>query len=267
MAIYNVNGNIIPTGGSSESQQKFPWLNIAHKGTAPEQYGNSIYAFNRSHTMGFDGVETDVRMTADNIVVLSHDADVVGKDANGNTQTVNIATSNYSDFADLTLFTIDNVDYHVVRLDDFLRMAFNWGWFVQLDHKSQSNTTSCIIKCSELVRDNGMSGKVSYIGWVSNVSTILSNDPLANFDVSKSTVIEESDYANIPVERLWFGVKRQNLPTDISELARNRPMYVWDVGSAQASYVMEYRPNMIQWTGNTDGVSLSETYLANLHWS
>ena len=268
MSIYDVNGNIIPTGGGGDNGgRKFPWLNIAHKGTAPEQYGNSIYSINRSHELGMDGIEIDVRMTADDVIVLSHDAEVVGTDSQGNTQTLTIINSNYSDLASLTLFSIDGVDYHIITLNEVLRMAFNWKMFVQLDHKSQANTVECSIKCSELVRDNGMIGNVLYSGWHADPDLITANDPLAKFYVGASTDIPSSEYADIPLERLWISINRQNLPSDMSTINRNRPLCIWDVGAAQATAIMEKRPNMIQWTGDTDGASLSETYLANLQWT
>ena len=265
MAIYDVSGNVISSGGgSAESRTEFPWLNLAHKGTAPEQYGNSLYSFNRSHALGFDGVETDVRMTADGVIVMSHDAEVTGTDSSGTQQSLTIVNSNYEDLAELTLFTLNGVDYHLLTLNEVLDMAFYWNWQLQLDLKSQGNTTDCIVECAKLVRDYGMIGKVTYSGWQSNIESVVSYDPLARFQTGYGTDIPTSIYANIPLERIWASMNRSSLPADVSTLNRNRPLEVWDVGAAQASTVMGYHPNIIQWTGDTDGVSLSKAYLESL---
>ena len=55
MNLYDGNGVMIPVGGDSST--KIPWLNLAHTGKAPDAYGNSIYAFNRTQEYGADGTE------------------------------------------------------------------------------------------------------------------------------------------------------------------------------------------------------------------
>lgn len=266
MNIYDGIGNRINIDGGGA--KKRPWLNIAHQGTAPNQYGNSIYSFNRSHEMGFDGVETDARLTADNVVVLSHDAEVTGTDAHGTQQTLRVINSTYEELAALTLFTIDGIDYHILKFDEFIRMAFNWNWIFKLDFKSQANTSECMVKCSEIVRNNGMIGRVIYLFAESGVESILQNDPMAMFDVGAGVDIPTSGYANVPLERLWLGITRNGIPADPSTLNRNRPTSVSDVGAdaTVVNRVFEFRPNLIQWTGDTDGVSLTDIYLSNLSW-
>lgn len=266
MSVYDVSGNVISSGGGADTGHKFPWLNIAHAGASIDKYGNSKYAFNRAHELGFDGVECDVRMTADNVVVMYHDGSITGTDAGGDSQTLTIASSNYADLAALTLYTIDGVDYHILRFDDFIRMAFNWKWIVMLDVKSASNSLACEIKCSEIIRDNGMSGKVIYMGYGFNAQTlasVLSNDQYANFGVDATADISTTVYADIPPERFWCSAKISEMT---SATARKYNFFLWDVGSPRSLEAMEYRPNAIQWTGGTDGVSISQTYMDNLQW-
>ena len=267
MNIYDGLGNLIPVGGNG--QNKIPWMNIAHKGTAPDAYGNSLYSFNRSHDLGFDGVELDVRLTSDNVVVIHHDSDVTGKDSGGTTQTLTISSSTYDDLLALTLFTLDGVDYHILKFDDFIRMAFYWNWFIQLDVKTAGNDAACMEECSKIIRNNGMGGRVMYMGTMNAtlLGKVLANDPTAYFNVGYSTDISQSVYADIPPERVWVSINRQNLPADLDDWQRDHPLYIWDVGSAQANTIIECRPNAIQWTGDTDGVSLSDVFLANVDWT
>lgn len=261
MNLYDGNGVMIPISGGGDTKR--PWLNFSHKGKALDIYGNSVYAFNRSHEAGMDGSEIDLRMTSDNVIVLSHDSDVTGT-VGGVQTTLTIATSTYAQLAALTLFTIDNVDYHIVRLDDLARMAYYWGWILQLDFKSQSNTQACMLKASEVIRDNELCGKAFYFSVPESlVPSIVANDPLAIFDVGRSD-ITGTVWEDMPIDRVWRSVNRANL----SEFTRDgHPFYVWDAGSAQAETIMNFKPDAIQWQADTDGASLSDTFLANVDWS
>ncbi len=51
-------------------------LVLAHRGASAHAADNSIEAFELAVAQGADGVELDVRFTADNVVVLHHDADI-----------------------------------------------------------------------------------------------------------------------------------------------------------------------------------------------
>lgn len=260
MNLYDGTGMRIPVGGDSST--KIPWLNLSHKGAAVDAYGNSVYAFNRTQEYGMDGTELDIRMTADNVVVLSHNSDVTGTDSGGTSQTLTIISSTYAELAALTLFTINGVGYHLIRLDDLARMAFYWDWkMIQLDAKSQANTSACIVKASQIIRDNGLSGRAMYFSAGSVVSQVLANDPYAYFGVGTGTI--GSEYADIPVHRVWRGVNRSALSTFVRD---EHPIYVYDATASYADMIMSYQPNGIQWQADTDGRSLSETYLANVDW-
>lgn len=260
MNLYDGNGTRIPVGGDGSTS--IPWLNLSHKGMAADEYGNSIYAFNRTQEYGMDGTELDIRMTADEVVVISHDAEVTGT-LNGVSTTLTIISSNYEDLAALTLFTIDGVDYHILTLDEVARMAFYWDWkMLQLDAKPQANINNCIIKASQIIREKGLIGRAMYFSASSVVSDILANDPLAYFDVGTGTV--DSAYDGIPINRLWRSVRR----TALSDFVRDEyPFYVWDAGAGAEEMIMARQPNGIQWQADTDGKSLSETYLANVDWT
>ena len=51
-------------------------LVLAHRGASTAQPENTIAAFETAREMGADGVELDIRMTKDNVVVVHHDAEL-----------------------------------------------------------------------------------------------------------------------------------------------------------------------------------------------
>lgn len=51
-------------------------LVVAHRGSSAERPENTLAAFERAIEVGADAVEFDVRLTADGVVVVVHDADV-----------------------------------------------------------------------------------------------------------------------------------------------------------------------------------------------
>jgi glycerophosphoryl diester phosphodiesterase len=53
-----------------------PMLLIAHRGIAPVQAENTLAAFENAHRQGYEIVETDVRVSADDRFVLAHDQDL-----------------------------------------------------------------------------------------------------------------------------------------------------------------------------------------------
>jgi len=72
MAIYDVNGNQIPTGGGGAAKDT---RSVLHQGWHTSQIeGNSKTAFIEAFNQGFTIVEADVDVTSDGIYVMSHDS-------------------------------------------------------------------------------------------------------------------------------------------------------------------------------------------------
>ena len=51
-------------------------LDIAHRGYAAVNPESTLQAFQKAHEQGADGIEFDVRQTQDNVVVVTHDANI-----------------------------------------------------------------------------------------------------------------------------------------------------------------------------------------------
>ena len=66
-------------GGSHGGAGLRPALIIAHRGASALAPENTLAAISLAVEMGVDMVECDLRRTADDKIVLHHDADVAGK--------------------------------------------------------------------------------------------------------------------------------------------------------------------------------------------
>lgn len=98
-------------------------LVIAHRGGALESTENTIGAFERAARIGADGIETDIRLTRDGVVVVYHDdyfGRVEGLAERQRTRLISDLT--YSEIAAGTVIPIgdDNGTRHVPTLDQLL---------------------------------------------------------------------------------------------------------------------------------------------------
>lgn len=98
-------------------------LIIAHRGGAMESTENTIGAFQRAAKIGADGIETDIRLTRDGIVVIYHDeyfGRVEGLPEPQRTRLISDLT--YSELTRQTLFPVgdDNGSRRVPTLDALL---------------------------------------------------------------------------------------------------------------------------------------------------
>jgi len=98
-------------------------LVIAHRGGAMESTENTIEAFQRAAKIGADGIETDIRLTRDGVVVIYHDeyfGRVEGLPEPQRTRLISDLT--YSELTRQTLFPVgdDNGSRRVPTLDDLL---------------------------------------------------------------------------------------------------------------------------------------------------
>src|SRR5215475_9828286 len=98
-------------------------LVIAHRGGALESTENTIGAFQRASRIGADGIETDIRLTRDGVVVVYHDdyfGRVEGLAAPLRTRLISDMT--YGELTKQTLIAVgeDKGGRRVPRLDDLL---------------------------------------------------------------------------------------------------------------------------------------------------
>ena len=110
-------------GTEAQSQPTGKTLIIAHRGGAQESTENTIGAFQRAAKIGADGIETDIRLTRDGVIVVYHDdyfGRVEGLAPPQRTRLVSDLT--YSELSKQPLVPVseDTGGRHVPTLDDLL---------------------------------------------------------------------------------------------------------------------------------------------------
>lgn len=132
MAIYDVNGNVIASGGSPSKGISPVFFNnqlIAHKG-GNAGTANTISNFESAITNGYKMVECDVRFTADDIAVLSHDASFTVSET-----TYTIASNTYEDLI--------AVKPDLATLWDLLILCKKNGIVVEIDFSKTYTNHQC----------------------------------------------------------------------------------------------------------------------------
>lgn len=75
MAVYDIYGNAVESGSSAASGAKrIDTRTICHQGYHANAEANTRSAFVDAYRNGFSVVETDIQMTSDGVMVISHDA-------------------------------------------------------------------------------------------------------------------------------------------------------------------------------------------------
>lgn len=155
---------------------------INHRGyntVAPE---NTLPAFKLSKTNGFNWIETDVRLTADNVFVCLHDATInrTARNIDGTTigTSINIADITYAEALDYDFGIWKDVEYagtKIPTLAETLALCRALNMKITIEIK---NIGTQYNELANLVKMYGMTDKAEYIGSftsIRNMSSIISN--------------------------------------------------------------------------------------------
>lgn len=123
---------------------------VAHQGFDGEYPGNSLPAFNSAFAFGSTKVECDVQITADKIIILSHDTVL----SDYGLSSTNIIDTNYVNIASLVRTSGRNIsrftDLRVCTLDEYLRIGdyYNYNYVIDIgDTFNIDNINYLIEKC------------------------------------------------------------------------------------------------------------------------
>lgn len=132
------------------------FLGFAHRGYSYGAPQNTLPAIKMAHKQGFSGVEIDLRITADNQIVLIHDA------------TIDATSNGTGNVADKTLAELKELDFgsryltnfagtKIPTLDEALAVIRDLGLYALIEIKNAANFTDALVgEVVEKVKAHGM---------------------------------------------------------------------------------------------------------------
>lgn len=110
-------------------------LNIAHRGFSGKYPENTMMAFNEAIKAGCDGIETDLQMTKDGVIVICHD-ETINRTTDGEGY---IVEYNYEDLRKVDAgirFGQEFINERIPNLDEFFELVKYKNLFINLELKN-----------------------------------------------------------------------------------------------------------------------------------
>ena len=105
---------------------------IAHRGCNYDVQGNTAMAFEKAGGLGYTMVENDIRYTKDNILVVTHDPDIIFKDGTKK----NVYDYTYEELLEKPLKnTKTKDDVYLLSFIDFLKICKSYNMFCLIEIK------------------------------------------------------------------------------------------------------------------------------------
>lgn len=260
MAIYDVNGNQISSGGGSdEPHLSVPWVSSMHRGYSSETvHENTLEAFYRAYLNGANWIEVDARLSSDNVYISNHDNTVT---VDGTTYDIG---QNTAETLTALVLSVDPLygDCHIPTLESVLNMCAYTGMSANIDCKAINATT-----LAQLVVDCGMSGRAAYANTAtSNVATILATDPNAGFIFPYYSL---SDWATAIEDyhvrqRSYAWASAISNATIEATKAYGFNYLVSETNSSNYSSKMKFNPDMVEFQATQDCKTINSQYLNSI---
>lgn len=169
------------------------WISSAHQGfVCANLHSNTLEAFRLAAEKGADMIETDARMTKDDVLICNHDDTVKGFDENGNAVEYLISNTDYQTIRKAKLLLENAEKNFVPSLREVLHLAYFSGMCVNIDLKEGILHAKEI---AETVIECGMRGRVVYAtngAGAEAIKLILEIDPQAKFIDTKANYTKEN---------------------------------------------------------------------------
>ncbi|PCI99249.1 MAG: hypothetical protein COB14_06510 [Alphaproteobacteria bacterium] len=118
---------------------------IGHRGAGVLAPENTFIALRVAHDLGLTHVEFDVRLTKDNIAIISHD-DSLMRCAHVDRL---ISQSNYADIKDINIaqhYALNDMDEKIPTLEEYLTRARSLGLHCQVELKPNTGEEDLLVK-------------------------------------------------------------------------------------------------------------------------
>lgn len=271
--VTNTAGEIVPGEIDPHSMALRPnWDTVIHRGWISGAIENTVPAFYLAKENGYLCVECDVRMTADGIPVLAHDATVTGINTNGASVTLTVAESTLAELQALVLETHDRFGaIKINTLADLLSMARLLGMKILIDIKVSGE--SAMKSIAQTVIRYGMMKNVVYMpNGVTNAAYIAKVDKNASFDFvmygteptvntdlsGYTTLLTGSNYINLDIQaNTWAFVE-----TDVDAInAAGLGLSFWNVLQSNIAMCLDAGAVRLTKHNDEDATDLDEIYL------
>lgn len=255
MAIYDVSGNEISTGGSGStvitnngvaSPNRYDTIvkNINHRGYVVDgATENSLAAYKASKTAGFYYVETDVRHTSDGIPILQHN-DYVTYDG------TSTAVSS------LTYAQMLTVNADLATFEEFIALCRNIGLHPYIELKA--GTSAQIRALVDIVKSYAMDGRVTWFDVDAKLSQYVhAYDPYSRIGVEAnggtvtSTTIAKANAMKGDYNEVFIDAYINNVTSDVVAMCKDAgyPLEVWTFASNE-NEIINADPYISGWTTN-----------------
>lgn len=203
----------------------------AHRAGPPPAPENTLAALERAIDAGADYTEIDVQRTADGVVILAHDADLMRVAGDPR----RISAANYEDIRDLVQFPDDNSPSdgrRIVTLDEFLQRA-NGHIGVMIELKYYGFDYGLADSVVDLVTNHNMQDEVIIMSLnLDGIRQVIQEAPEIRTGFVSALAV--GDLSRLPVQLL--ALNQQAVNPQIVRNARQSGMQIfpWTVNSASA---------------------------------
>lgn len=237
------------------------WITSSHRGFVKEGiHSNTLAAFRLAALKGADMIELDARMTKDGVIIVNHDANVIGYE-NGIKKDYLISETDYEKISHLNLLD-NNEDNHVPTLAEALNLVYFSGMSVNIDLKEgilhAKEVAMMVVSC-------GMRGRTVYAtngAGSKAIKVILEIDPDAKFIDTKANFTKEklSDIENYPAK--CFVYTSDFSDENISEIRESGCMLATiSLNKENASSAFRHHPDMAEYPHTSDFEEIDKAIL------
>lgn len=239
MAVYDINGNVIDSGGGTASAIDYDRVikSVAHRGYSSVAPENTLPAYKLAKQNGFNYVECDICWTSDNIPVLSHDT------------TIDRCSNGTGSIASMTLAQLKTYDFgswkssaytgtKIPTFEEFIELCRDLGLYPYLDPRS--NNSSKLQLVVDIYTAYGMKDHITWIGGSDIGSAVKALDDTARIGMFAtstitSTTITTAQGLSTGKNEIFIDADYNYATSDGVALcsAANIPLEIWTVGRTQ----------------------------------
>lgn len=237
---------------------------VNHRGYCTIAPENTLPAYKLSKRMGFKYVECDVSFTSDGVAVLLHD-NTIDRTSDGSGD---ISTMTYEEALQYDFGSWKSANYEGTKIptfEKFIKLCRNLGLHPYIELKSGTETQ--IQSVVELVKKNGMRGKVTYISFSATLLEYVKNyDATARLGFLVSTVSADTitTAQSLKTDNNEVFIDAADYSEDAVTLCMNAdlPLEIWTINSETTVNAL---PAYVTGVTSDNVIAAKTLYIANEH--